>query len=150
MHLEYRPALPTDAPECVRIRGLTRENAVSEQRLRMLGITPASWATEISSGDLPGFVCTGGIRMAGYCFGASKTGEVIVLALLPAYESQGIGRQLLDLVVTQLRANGHDRLYLGCSSDPSSRSFGFYRHLGWQSTGTVDYHGDEVLELVRS
>ena len=150
MHLEYRPAIPTDAPECVRIRGLTRENAVSEQRLRMLGITQESWATEISSGDLPGFVCTAGNQMAGYCFGASKTGEVIVLALLPTYESQGIGRQLLNLVIAQLRASGHDRLYLGCSSDPSSRSHGFYRQLGWHSTGTVDHHGDEVLELVRS
>lgn len=142
--------MPTDAPECVRIRGLTRENAVSEQRLRMLGYTPESWATEVSSGDLPGFVCTAGSQMAGYCFGASKTGEVIVLALLPAYESQGIGRQLLSLVVAQLHASGHDRLFLGCSSDPSSRSYGFYRHLGWQSTGKVDHHGDEVVELVRS
>ena len=150
MHLEYRTALPKDAPECVRIRGLTRENAVSEQRLQTLGITAKSWATEVSSGDLPGFVCTAGSQLAGYCFGASKTGEVIVLALLPAYESQGIGRQLLNLVVPQLRARIHDRLYLGCSSNPSVRSYGFYRYLGWMSTGSVDHHGDEVLELVRS
>ena len=150
MHLEYRPAIPTDAPECIRIRGLTRENAVSEQRLRTLGITAESWATEVRSGNLPGFVCTAGLQMAGYCFGASKTGEVVVLALLPHYESQGVGRRLLSLVVAQLRARGHDRLYLGCSSDPSARSYGFYRYLGWQSTGNVDHHGDEVLELVLS
>jgi GNAT superfamily N-acetyltransferase len=148
MYLEYRPAIPTDAPECIRIRGLTRENAISEQRLRTIGITTESWATEVSSGDLPGFVCTAGRQMVGYCFGASKTGEIVVLALLPPYEGQGVGRRLLSLVVAQLRARGHNKLYLGCSSDPFVRSYGFYRYLGWQSTGAVDSHGDELLELV--
>ena len=114
----------------------------------MLGITAESWAAEVSCGDLPGFICIEGSQMAGYCFGASKTGEVVVLALLPCYERQGVGRQLLSLMVAQLRACGHSRLYLGCSSDPSVRSYGFYRHLGWRSTGAVDHHGDEVLELV--
>jgi hypothetical protein len=42
---------------------------------------------------------------------------------------------------------GHRRLFLGCSADPDSRSFGFYRHLGWHSTGTLDANDDEVLEF---
>lgn len=150
MHLEYRLAMPADAPECVRLRGLTRENAVSAQRLARLGITAESWATEISSGELHGFISTAGGHMAGYCFGASKTGEVMVLAVLPDYENKGVGRRLLDLVVARLLACGHDRLYLGCSSDSSSRSHGFYRYLGWRSTGSVDHRGDEILELLRS
>jgi GNAT superfamily N-acetyltransferase len=90
-----------------------------------------------------------GTEMAGYCFGSSATGEVIVLALLPVHEGHGVGRHLLNLVVSHLGALGHERLFLGCSSDPSVRSYGFYRRLGWQSTGAVDSHGDEVLELVR-
>jgi GNAT superfamily N-acetyltransferase len=69
-----------------------------------------------------------------------------VLALLPAHEGQGVGRQLLARVVDRLLAAGHGRLFLGCSADPASRSHGFYRHLGWRSTGSVDAHGDEVLE----
>ena len=71
----------------------------------------------------------------------------MVLALLPEYENRGLGRQLLGTVVQQLRDNGHRRLFLGCSPNPSRRSFGFYRHLGWRSTGTSDRFGDEVLEL---
>jgi GNAT superfamily N-acetyltransferase len=134
--------------ECVRIRGLTRENAVSAERLEALGITSESWASDIQSGELPGFVCMAGSEMAGYCFGSSSTGEVIVLALQPAYEGRGVGRKLLDLVVSQLRSFGHSRLFLGCSSDPAVRSYGFYRHLGWQSTGEFDDRGDEVLELI--
>ena len=55
---------------------------------------------------------------------------------------------LLDLMVADLRARGFERLFLGCSADPRVRSHGFYRHLGWRSTGTVDAAGDEVLELL--
>ena len=132
----------------MRIRGLTRENGVSAQRLAELGITAESWAHDIRSEVLPGFICMAGTKMAGYCFGSSTTGEVIVLALQPAYERLGIGRELLNLVVAHLHALGHQRLFLGCSSDSSVRSYGFYRHLGWQGTETVDAHGDEILELV--
>lgn len=146
VELTYRPAAPADARECVRLRGLTRENAVSEQRLASLGITTESWARDISSGELPGYVCMARDDMAGYCFGSSSSGEVVVLALLPRYEGQGIGRELLGRVVDHLRRLGHRRLFLGCSSDPSVRSYGFYRLLGWRSTGRVDAHGDEVLE----
>lgn len=147
MALDYRPATPGDAPECVRLRGLTRENAVSEERLRAAGITAESWGNDIKSGSLPGFVCRSGADIVGYCFGEVASGEIVVLALLPAFEGQGIGRHLLGLVVEHLRKFGHARLFLGCSSDPAVRSYGFYRHLGWSATGAVDRFGDEVLEL---
>jgi GNAT superfamily N-acetyltransferase len=142
-----RRATSTDAAECVRMRGLTRENAVSEERLRSAGITAETWAKDIESGALPGFVCRIDGRLVGYCFGASGSGEVVVLALLPDYEAQGLGRRLLGLVTAQLRDAGHRRLFLGCSPDPRTRSYGFYRHLGWRSTGTFDRFGDEVLEF---
>ena len=148
MDIQFRPATPRDARECIRIRGLTRENAVPAQRLAALGITEESWAKDVESDELPGFICVADGEMAGYCFGASKTGEVVVLALLPAYEKRGIGRELLNLVAATLRELGHARLFLGCSSDPAVRSYGFYRRLGWRSTGVIDHHGDEVLELV--
>lgn len=145
---QFRRAVPADAEECVRIRGQTRENAVPVERLRSAGITVESWAKDIESDSLPGFVCESAGAMVGYCFGSKASGEVIVLALLPAYEDQGLGRRLLDMVVDQLRGFGHERLFLGCSPDPHCRSYGFYRHLGWRTTGTSDPHGDEVLELL--
>jgi len=132
----------------VRIRGLTRENAISEARLRAMGITTRSWADDIASGALPGFVVELDQQLAGYCFGDSRTGEIVVLALLPEVEGYGVGRQLLDAVVALLKRNGHGRLFLGCSADPACRAYGFYRHLGWRSTGSFDAFGDEVLELV--
>ncbi len=140
-------AVAADAPECVRMRGLTRENAVSEERLRAHGITAESWAEDIRTGRLPGWVARSGGLIVGYCFGAAETGEVVVLALLPQEEGRGLGKRLLQLVIDDLRSQGHGRLFLGCASDPAVRSYGFYRHLGWVSTGTTDQHGDEVLEL---
>jgi GNAT superfamily N-acetyltransferase len=142
------PAVPEQAAEFIRLRGQTRENAISEERLRSLGITTESWGGDIRCGRLPGFVATRDGVMAGYCFGDAETGEVVVLALLPAFEGQGLGARLLCRVVQHLRSLGHTRLHLGCSSDPAVRSYGFYRHLGWRSTGQVDERGDELLELL--
>ena len=148
MSIEYKPAPPDFTAEYIRLRGLTRENPVPEERLRSLGITAETLANDIRSSELQGFVSYSGHELVGYCFGATVTGEVVVLAVRPTHESNGVGRRLLDLVVEQLRLQGHKRLYLGCSSDPTVRSYGFYRHLGWRSTGTVDERGDDVLELL--
>jgi len=145
--MTIRPAVPADAARCVEIRGRTRQNAVSVQKLAAYGITADSWRDDIQSGALPGYVCVIDKEIVGYCFATRKTGEIAVLALLPGYEGKGIGRELLGHMVDDLHALGFTRLFLGCSPDPASRSYGFYRHLGWKSTGAFDSHGDEVLEL---
>jgi GNAT superfamily N-acetyltransferase len=143
----YRPAVADDAARCVTLRGMTRENAVSAERLAAAGITAATWGGDIRTGKLPGHVCIVDGEIVGYCFGDRHTGEVVVLALLPAFEGRGIGRELLSKVVQDLRAFGHERLFLGSARDPTTRSYGFYRHLGWRPTGELDANGDEVLEL---
>jgi len=63
-------------------------------------------------------------------------------------QGKGIGKELLGMIVADLTERGFTRLFLGCSSDPKVRSYGFYRHLGWTSTGTLDANDDEVLELL--
>jgi len=146
MTITYRQAVPEDAARCIAIRGQTRENAISAEGLIGKGVTLASWAQDIRSGDLWGLVCLADRLMVGYCFGDRQTGEVVVLALLPDWEAKGIGKRLLHGVIDALRRDGFERLFLGCSSDPRSRSFGFYRHLGWRSTGELDAAQDELLE----
>jgi len=142
------PAVPADAERCVEIRGMTRENGVSEERLAEYGITRKSWRDDIQSGALPGYVCRVDDEIVGYCFAYRKTGEIAVLVTLPEFEGMGIGRKLLEETVHHMQALGFTRLFLGSSPDPAARSHGFYRHLGWKSTGTFDAHGDEVLELL--
>jgi GNAT superfamily N-acetyltransferase len=142
----FRAARPDDIAACVDIRGRTRENAVSPARLAQLGITVASWSRQVERGELVGHVACIDGAVQGYGFGDTGSGEIVVLALLPALEGQGVGRALLERVMSELRARGHQRLFLGCSDDPATRSYGFYRHLGWHSTGRRDAFGDDVLE----
>ena len=141
-------ARPEDAAECLRLRGLTRENAFTVADLQKLGITEQTWADGIRSGLLPGWIAWAQGRMAGYCFGNAESGEIMVLALLPQYEGRGWGRELLGRMVNTLHGLGWRRLFLACSSDPAVRSYGFYRHLGWVHTGECDDAGDHVLELL--
>lgn len=142
----YRSAIPEDTPACLALRGRTRENAFSVEQLKAIGVTLESWRAGIGDGSLPGYVATVEGELVGYCFGDRHTGEVAVLALLPAYEGLGIGRRLLHLMVEEFGRLGFRRLFLGCSTDPGMRSHGFYRHLGWRPTGVLDALGDEVLE----
>jgi ribosomal protein S18 acetylase RimI-like enzyme len=148
MPLIYRIAEPEDAAQCITLRGLTRQNAISVERLSAMGITVESCAADIRAGAVPGYVCLSNEKIIGYCFGVRRSGEILVLALLPEFENQGIGKALLGLVVRELQDFGFSRLFLGCSPDSTTRSYGFYRHLGWRSTHTFDVAGDEVLEYI--
>lgn len=146
MTIQFRKAKPQDIAECIVIRGKTRENAISADRLAELGITLQSWSAQVESGELLGHLCQVNGQIVGYVFGATITGEVVVLALLPEYEGQGIGKELLQQTMDELKSLGHRRLFLGCSSDPQVRSHGFYRRLGWRPVGRTDKYGDEMLE----
>jgi GNAT superfamily N-acetyltransferase len=145
--LEYRSAKPADIAECIDIRGMTRDNAISAMRLSEMGITLESWSEHVRTNSLPGVVCVSEDRIVGYSFCDRMTGEVVVLALRPEYENQGIGRKLLERIVELLSSYGHATIFLRCSSDPKSRSYGFYRHIGWRTTNAFDENNDEILEL---
>jgi ribosomal protein S18 acetylase RimI-like enzyme len=146
MTLIYRSAVPEDIAACIELRGKTRENSISVERLREFGITHESWSSSVADGSLPGYLSVDEGKIVGYCFGNRITGEIVVLALLPDWEGMGIGKNLLGLVVRDFTRLGFQRLFLGCSSNPKVRSYGFYRHLGWRSTGSFDAAQDEVLE----
>ncbi|ROL65705.1 GNAT family N-acetyltransferase [Pseudomonas protegens] len=145
--LTFRRAVPDDASRCIEIRGLTRENAFSEEDLRDVGVTIGSWSAGILDESAPGIIACIDDEMIGYCFGDRDTGEITVLALLPAYEGRGIGKSLLEKMIQEFRHAGFKRLFLACSSDPNVRSYGFYRNFGWTSTGEWDDAGDEILEF---
>lgn len=136
-----------DIPELYRVRASSRQNAISEQQLIDWGITPKSTAEGFVSGRFSGFVCESEGRVVGFCTGDNPTGEVLVLAVLPEHEGMGVGRSLLDRVVAELVRHTPKRLWLACSSDPNSRSHGFYRRCGWIDSGERLENGDEILVL---
>ena len=54
--MKCRPAVPEDIQACAVLRGRTRENAISVGQLAAMGITVESWANEVKSGLLTGYV----------------------------------------------------------------------------------------------
>lgn len=145
--VSFREMREDDIDELFDVRGATRENAISRERLAGMGITPASVAENLAAGRTRGWVCACESRIVGFCIGESAGGEVLVLAVLPEFEGRGIGKTLLSLAVGWLQSFRPVRIWLGASPDPGTRSYGFYRSLGWRPVGEKDEHGDEVLVL---
>lgn len=145
--LIFRKIQPSDIDACFTVRARTRENPVSREQLAAVGITPEAFAAALEGERVKGWVCEDSGQVVGFCSGDAETGEVLVLAVLPEYEGQGVGRRLLGEVVDELRALGHRRVWLAASPDPAVRAHGFYRAQGWRPTGDVDGIGDEILVL---
>jgi ribosomal protein S18 acetylase RimI-like enzyme len=149
MRIAYRDVTARDMGRCIEIRGMTRDNPVPADVLREIGVTEESWQPLVRDNIIAGVVAETNDEVVGFCSGDTRTGEVLVLAVLPEYEGRGLGSNMLALVMDKLRAAGWDRLWLAASPDPAIRAHGFYRHLGWVYSGEREENGDEVLEYKR-
>jgi ribosomal protein S18 acetylase RimI-like enzyme len=147
MNFEFRTAVPKDANQCIVMRGKTRENAYSIDALAAIGITLQTWQNGIENGGSPGFVCLNNEEIVGMCFYDNESGEILVVAVHPGFESQGIGKILLKMALNELKEKKYTKSFLGCNPRSESRSYGFYRHMGWSPTGDFDNNGDEILEI---
>jgi GNAT superfamily N-acetyltransferase len=147
MPLTVRETQADDMEDLFSVRARTRQNPASKEYLATHGITPASIAANMASGKVKGWACFDEGVLVGFCNGDSTSGEVLVLAVLPAYEGKGIGKRLLLRVVEWLWSAGFKQPWLAASPDPSIRGHGFYRALGWEPTGRCLENGDEILQL---
>ena len=145
--LVIRETQEADIESLFEVRARTRENPISREQLARMGITPASSAEALRSGDEKGWVCVDGQNVIGFCGAAGVGGEVLVLAVLPEYEGRGVGKRLLAHAVEWLRSRGCGRVWLAASPDPAVRAHGFYRSQGWRPTGERQQNGDEILVL---
>lgn len=148
--LKYRHTQTHHVDALFEVRSNTRDNPISKVRLAEMGVTPASMREGLESGALCSWVCTTNAQVVGFCTGHIATGEVLVLAVLPAFEGQGVGKQLLGRVVAELQQLGARLIWLSADSNSAVRAHGFYRKLGWRPTGDVLENGDEILVLSAS
>jgi ribosomal protein S18 acetylase RimI-like enzyme len=146
MKIEFRDVKPLDFERCIEIRGMTKDNPIPAETLKELGVTKEAWMPLVRDKSIVGVVAEYNDEVIGFCSGEVNTGEVLVLALLPEYEGHGLGKNILVLVADKLFSFGMDKLWLAASPNPEIRAHGFYRHLGWVSTGVIDKNRDEVLE----
>jgi GNAT superfamily N-acetyltransferase len=134
MTIHTRQVCAEDGPALLAARAATRENPFSLEALAAAGINPESLAHDLKAGTLAGWLSetapTG--EVVGFCLANLPEAELWVLAVVPAYERRGIGRDLLARTEALLWAVGHASAWLWTSSDRSLSAYHLYRATGWQ------------------
>lgn len=129
--VDFREITPADIPSLFRVRPMTRENAMTVEDLRRLGITPGSVEESLRQ-STRGWVCTDAGEVVAFCMADRASAEFLVIAVLPAYEGRGIGGRLMALAEDWLAASGCGRAWLTTDLDTTLRAYGFYRKRGWK------------------
>lgn len=95
--MTFREIEARDVPELFKVRTSTRENAMTMEALAAIGVTPES-TTDALSVNVAGWLCEVSGRIVGFSMGDKNTGEMLVVAVLPEYESRGIGKRLMGFI----------------------------------------------------
>lgn len=147
MKLAYREMQISDLPVAFDVRLSTVENALTMEQLeRDYGTTPQSLAKAMTS-HVKGWLCEEAGKAVGFAMGDRSNGEVQVVAVHPESEGRGIGKKLLQYVQRWLFTEGYDEIWLLANPDPNIRAYGFYRKLGWRTTGSTK--GDDEVMVFR-
>lgn len=135
--LHLRPAATDDVELMFDIRCSVRENHQSRGELAQLGITPASVAEMIESGDYISFIAEMGGAPVGFAMAQISREYVFAVFVLPSNEEEGVGRGLMSAIECGLRSAGTRSAWLSTSADSNLRAHGFYRRLGWRAEGML-------------
>ncbi len=128
--MEFREILASDVPALFEMRPRTRENAMTVEELARIGITEETVIGSFSV-SCRGWLCADSGEVVGFTIADRATGELAVVAVLPDYESRGIGGTLMGLAEGWLWESGCTRAWLTTDIDTRLRAYGFYRHRGW-------------------
>jgi GNAT superfamily N-acetyltransferase len=137
MTMVFREITAEDVPDLFGVRVATRENALSKEDLRRLGITPET-VREMMRTSHRGWLCEVDGVVVGFAMANGETGEMWVIALLPEAEGRGIGTELMDRVEGWLWSLGWREIWLTTDTDTSLRAYGFYRARGWEDWKVED------------
>jgi len=133
-----RQAHRTDIIAMHRVRCAVREN-----KLTMSSITESDYVAAIEDTGR-GWVAHIDDAIVGFAVGNAVDGNIWALFIHPDCEGRGLGRQLHDLMVAWLFAQGLKRLWL--TTDPATRARRFYEAAGWRYVETVA-SGESLYEL---
>lgn len=141
-----RQATRDDTAEIWRVRYAVTENTLTPGRISDAELHAhledfgRGWVVELAPGPH--------LKIAGFAIGDARDGHIWAMFVDPPLHGQGYGRQLHDVMVDWLFAQGHLRLDLG--TQPGSRAEAFYRRAGWRPAGDgLDAWGDRRFELNR-
>lgn len=92
-------------------------------------------ATDLHCGsrwdDCSGWVGCADGKAVGFGLADSKTGGVVVVAVLPDFVGQGIGRDIMKQAEAWLFSHGWNEISLTLPEKTDGRTTGFFHHLGW-------------------
>jgi GNAT superfamily N-acetyltransferase len=129
--MNYRVITSADIEFLFAVRTATDENNLTREELYAMGITADS-VREKLCGSYKGWLCETDSQVVGFAIGDRETGELWVIAVLPAYIKRGIGSKLLSLVEAWLWESGCGELWLTTDVDPKLRAYAFYIKHGWE------------------
>lgn len=126
--MSVRLALVGDIPEMHRVRMSVHENRLDDPAR----VRPADYRSMIRARGR-GWVCEVDGRIVGFAVADLVARNVWALFIEPASERRGLGRQLHDIMMDWMFAEGASSAWL--TTAPGTRAEGFYRAAGWQYVG---------------
>lgn len=136
----FREATLEDIPQIQIVRNSVTENTLSDPAL-----VPDKDCEEFMFVRGKGWVCEIDKQITGFAIADLKENNIWALFLLPAFEKQGIGRKLHDLMLEWYFNQTKKNVWLGTS--PNTRAETFYRKAGWKEIGT---HGKGEIKFEMS
>jgi GNAT superfamily N-acetyltransferase len=91
----------------------------------------------------------GVIGLHRYIWGPRETSWLGWFAVLPEYQGQKVGFNLMKRIIERARSQGYQRLFIETYSEEAfGKARNFYKHFGFQEMGTIkDYfrQGDDMI-----
>lgn len=137
--MNFREASLSDIPQMSVVRQAVKENALSNPAL----VTQQDYVDYLSERG-KGWVCETDNQIVGFAIGDLKKNNVWALFVQPGYEGQGIGRELLILLLDWYYTQTTDTIWL--STAPNTRAAEFYRSFGFKESGKMP-NGELKFEL---
>lgn len=133
----FREAEINDISQIQRVRHAVKENTLSDPSL-----VPDKDVEEFITTRGRGWVCETNDSIVGFAIADLKENNIWALFIDPAFEKQGIGRRLHDMMLEWYFSQGKESVWLGTA--PGTRAESFYRKAGWQHTGS---HGPKEIKF---
>lgn len=141
--IDVRPADARDIPGIFHVRTSVKENLLTLQQMRLMGITPESVAASLAK-DSKAWVAEERGHIVAFSIADRSTASIFALFVLPEFEGRGLGTRLLDLAISWLIENSAKKIWLNTAA--RSRAAAFYRRRGWVCA-KIEKNGELRLEF---
>lgn len=136
-----RPATAADIPAMHSVRLSVRENVLRD----LTKVTESDYAQRLARGN-GAWVCVSDGAVIGFAFVDLEERNVWALFVAPAFEGQGIGRQLHRSLLEW--AFSHPVAEIGLSTEYATRAATFYERAGWEFVRDLG-NGDGEYRMTR-